>query len=77
MPTKTPHKPKFPCKLRKGDHLIKDFHGLSQILEVWYNASQQAMLLAYGHHTGDAPRTSESLVKSIEGKVINHSLLCK
>ena len=55
----------------------QDCHGLFQVLEVWYNASQQAMFLASGHHTGDAPPTSESMVKSIKGKVINPTLLCK
>jgi hypothetical protein len=40
-PTKTTRKPKFPCRLCKGDHLLKDFPGLPNILEVWSMGSKQ------------------------------------
>ena len=39
LPTKTPHNPKFPCRICKGDHLLKDCHGLFEVLELWYEAS--------------------------------------
>ena len=39
LPIKTTCKPKFPCRHCKGDHLLKDRHGLSQVLEVWSEAS--------------------------------------
>ena len=29
FPTRTSRKPRFPCRLCKGDHLLKDCHGLS------------------------------------------------
>ena len=43
MLTKTPRNPKFHCRLCKCDHILKDFHGLSQVLEVWFEASQQPL----------------------------------
>ena len=43
FPTRTPRKPKFPCIIFKGDLLLKDCLGLSQVLEVWYSASQEPM----------------------------------
>ena len=38
--TQRPRKPKFPCRLCKGDHLLKDCHGLSLILEEWSKVSR-------------------------------------
>ena len=40
IPTKTTRNTKFPCGICKGDHLLKDCIGLSQVLEVWFNGSQ-------------------------------------
>lgn len=28
-------KPKYPCKICKGDHLLIDFHGIPKVFEVW------------------------------------------
>ena len=67
----------FPCRLCKGDHLLKDCHGLSLVLEEWSKVSRQFMSSASGHHTDDAPSTSDSMVKSQKGKVRNPCLLCK
>jgi hypothetical protein len=33
--TQTTHKPKYPCSICKGSHLIKDFPGLSKVIEAW------------------------------------------
>jgi hypothetical protein len=33
--TQTTRKPKYPCKLCKGSHLLKDFPGLSKVIEAW------------------------------------------
>ena len=30
-------KPKFPCRICKGDHLLKYCHGLTLVLEKWSN----------------------------------------
>ena len=34
-PSAPPRKVKFPCKLCKGDHLLRDCPGIPRILEVW------------------------------------------
>ena len=33
--TQKPCKPKFPCRICKGDHLLKDCHVLALVLEEW------------------------------------------
>jgi hypothetical protein len=32
-------KPKFPCRLCKGDHFLRDFLGLPKVLEMWSSTS--------------------------------------
>jgi hypothetical protein len=32
---KTYRKPKFPCRICKGDHLLKDFLSIPKVVEVW------------------------------------------
>jgi hypothetical protein len=41
--TQTTRKPKYPCRLCKGSHLIKDFPGLSKVIEVWSAHPDQPM----------------------------------
>jgi hypothetical protein len=33
--TQKTHKPKYPCSLCKGIHILKDFPGLSKVIEAW------------------------------------------
>ena len=33
--TQTTRNPKYPCRLCKGSHLLKDFPGLSKVIEAW------------------------------------------
>ena len=70
-------KPKLPCRLCKGDHLMKDCHGLVLVLEEWSKVSRQPMSSASGHHTDDPPSTSDSVVKIRKGKVRNPCLIFK
>ena len=70
-------KPKFPCRLCKGDHLLKYCHGMSLVLEEWFKVSRQPMSSASGHHTNDPPLTNVSVVKIQKGKVTNPCFLCK
>ena len=57
-------------RIFKGDNLIKEFHDMYQVLEVWYKASQQPMSSASGHHTNDTPSTNDSVVKIQKGKLL-------
>ena len=34
-PSDPPWKVRFPCKLCKGDHLLRDYPGIPRVLEVW------------------------------------------
>jgi hypothetical protein len=34
--TQTTHKPKYPCRICKGRHLLKDFPSLAKVIESWY-----------------------------------------
>ena len=77
MHTKRPCKPKFPCRLCKIDHLLKDCHGLALVLEEWSKVSQQPMSSSCEHHIDDPPSTSDFVVKIRKGKVINPCLLSK
>jgi len=70
-------KPKFPCRLCKGDHILKDYHGLALVLEEWSKVSRQPMSSSSGDHIDDPPSTSDSVVKSRKGKVRNPCLICK
>jgi hypothetical protein len=76
-PTKTTRKPKFPCRICKGDHLLKDFPGLPKILEVWSMGSQQPVSPAASSHAGDNPSTSDSKVGSKKGRVKFPCRLCE
>jgi hypothetical protein len=76
-PTKTTRKPKFPCRICKGDHLLKDFLGIPKILEVWSMGSQQPMSPLPASHVGDNPSTSNSKVGSKKGRVKFPCRLCE
>jgi hypothetical protein len=44
--TQTTRKPKYPCRICKGSHLLKDFPSLSKVIEAWSTHPIQALLLA-------------------------------
>ena len=77
IPTNKTCKPKLPCMLCKGDHLLKDYIGICQVLEVWYCDSQHPVSSSYSHYTDDTPSTNDSMVKIQKGKVKNPLFLCK
>ena len=41
--TQRPRKPKFHCRLCKGDHLLKDCHDLVLVLQEWSKVSRKDM----------------------------------
>ena len=43
-------KPKFPCKLYKGDHLLKECLGLSRVQEEWSKRSKPSISSTSDHH---------------------------
>jgi hypothetical protein len=73
--TKTHRKTKFPCNICKGDHLLKDFHGILKVEEVWYEGSQPTSSVVV-YHVGDKPSNSDNQVGSNKGKFKFPCLLC-
>ena len=55
-------KPKFPCKLCKGDHLLKERPGLSRVQEEWSKRSKPYVSSTSDHHVDDTPSTSDPLL---------------
>jgi hypothetical protein len=56
--TQTTHKPKYPCWLCKGIHLLKDCPGLPKVIEAWSTHPRQPMSSASEQHGYDPPLTS-------------------
>ena len=74
VPVFSTHKAKFPCRICKGDHLLKDCPSLSLMSEVW---SKHPLSSVSDHHVDDASSTNDSLVKSRKGRVRYRCFLCK
>jgi hypothetical protein len=47
-------KQKFPCIICKGDHFLRDYHGLPKVLQIWSSASSTLV-----GHVGDTPSASD------------------
>jgi hypothetical protein len=75
-PTNIGRKPKFPCRICKGDHLLNHFPGIPKVLEVWSMGSQQPMSPATASHAGDNPSTNDHKVGGKKGKVRIPCRLC-
>jgi hypothetical protein len=57
--TQTTRKPKYPCRLCKGSHLLKDCPSLSKVIEAWSTCPRQPMSSASEQHADDLPSTSQ------------------
>jgi hypothetical protein len=75
--TQTTRKPKYPCRLCKGSHILKDFPGLSKVIEVWSTHPDQPMSSASEQHTDDLPSTSHDMVGKKKSRVKFPCMLCK
>jgi hypothetical protein len=65
-------KPKFPCSLCKGDHFLRDFPGLTQVLEMWSSTSSASV-----SHVDDTLSTSDVQVGKKKQTVKFPCMLCK
>jgi hypothetical protein len=65
-------KPKFPCSLCKGDHFLRDFPSLTQVLEMWSSMSSASV-----GHIDDTPSTSDFQVGKKKKTVNIPCMLCK
>jgi hypothetical protein len=75
--TQTTRKPKYPCRLCKGSHLLKDCPGLSKVIEAWSTHPRQPMSLASEQHADDLPSTSHDTVGKKKSRVKFPCMLCK
>jgi hypothetical protein len=75
--TQTTRKPKYPCRLCKGRHLLKVCPGLSKVIEVWSTHPRQPMSSASEQHVDDLPSTSHDTVGKKKSRVKFPCMLCK
>jgi hypothetical protein len=75
--TQTNSKPKYPCRLCKGSHLLKECPGLSKVIEAWSTHPHQPMLLASEQHADDLLSTSHDTVGKKKSRVKFPCMLCK
>jgi hypothetical protein len=75
--TQTTCKPKYPCRICKGSHLLKDCPSLSKVIEVWSTHPRQPMSLASEQHVDDLPSTSHDTVGKKKSRVKFPCMLCK
>jgi hypothetical protein len=73
----TTRKPKYPCRLCKGSHLLKDFPGLPKVIEVWSTHPRQPMSSASEQHADDFPSTSHDIVGKKKSRAKFPCMLCK
>jgi hypothetical protein len=67
--TQTTRKPKYPSRICKGSHILKDFPGLSKVIEAWSTYPRQPMSLASEQHADDPPSTSQDTVEKKKSRV--------
>jgi hypothetical protein len=75
--TQTPRKPKYPCRLCKGIHVLKDFPGLPKVIEVWSTHPHQPTSLAFEKHADNPPSTNHDTVGKKTSRVKFLCMLCK
>jgi hypothetical protein len=77
MITQTTRKPRYPCRLCKGSHILKDFPGLSKVIEAWSKHPHQPMLSTFEQHVDALPSTSQDIVRKKKSRVKFPCMLCK
>jgi hypothetical protein len=73
----TTHKPKYPCRLCKGNHFLKDCPGLSKVIEAWSAYPFQSTSSTSEQHVDDPPSTSQDTVGKKKSRVKFSCMLCK
>jgi hypothetical protein len=68
--------PKYPCRLCKGSHLLKDCLGLSKVIEAWSTHPCQPMSSSPEQHADDLLSTSKDTVGKKKSRVKFPCMLC-
>jgi hypothetical protein len=74
--TQTTRKPKYPCMLCKGSHILKDFPVLSKVIEAWSTHPRQPMSSTSEQHVDDLPSTSQNTLGKKKSQVKFPCRLC-
>jgi hypothetical protein len=75
--TQTTRKPKYPYRICKGSHLLKECPGLSKVIEAWSTHPCQPMSLSSKQHVDEFPSTSQDIVGKKKSRVKFPCMLCK
>jgi hypothetical protein len=75
--TQTTRKPKYPCRICKGSHLLKDCPGLSKVIEAWSTHPRQPMSVASEQHADDFLSTSQDTIGKKNSRAKFPCMLCK
>jgi hypothetical protein len=75
--TQTTHKPKYPWRLCKASHLLKDCSGLSKVIEAVSTHPRQPVSSASEQHVDDLPSTNQDIVEKKKSRVKFSCMLCK
>jgi hypothetical protein len=75
--TQTTRKPKYPCRICKGSHILKDFPGLSKVIEAWSTHPCQPMSSASEQHVDDLLSTSQDIVGEKKSRVKFTCMFCR
>jgi hypothetical protein len=73
----TTRKPKYPCRLCKGSHLLKECPSLSKVIEAWSTNPHQRTSLASEQHVDNPPSTIHDTVGKKKSRVKFSCMLCK
>jgi hypothetical protein len=74
--TQTTRNPKYPCRLCKGSHVLKDFHGISKVIEACSTCPCRPMSSASKQHVDDLPSTSQDTIGKKKSRVKFLCSLC-
>jgi hypothetical protein len=75
--TQTTRKTKYPYKICKGIHLLKDFLGLSKVIEAWSTRPHHPMSSTFEQHADGLPLTSQDIVGKKKSRVKFLCMLCR
>jgi hypothetical protein len=75
--TQITRKPKYPCRLCKGSHLLKEFPSLFKVIEAWSTHIRQPTSLASKQHADKPPSTSHGTLGKKKSRVKFPCMLCK
>jgi len=70
-------KPKFPCRISKGDRFLNHCPSIPKVLEVWSKGSKKPVSLVVVSYVTDNPSTNGDKVGGKKGKAMFPCWLCR